>query len=635
MARWFGLRAFVLVAPATGAALDASEMAMLQGALSVALGECGCEAPAFVLHEPAPKAAVCGRALAVGGAAAARLSCRFDVDVFSPVPPHCRELPGLVDLFRAKVEAAGAADRPAVSAAARHTYVLSRWPPSPPRALGAPPLGFAFGAPRAEALPPLALACEWPATDADALLGGGGGGDDADGGGGGAAAAGRTLVLPPGDAPHWRLSVTPGDAGAAAAGGGGALTAAMLSLLDGWASAAGAAADGASGYDGGPVLDDDEVQALLSAVMQQEGDDAAAAAGDGAADGAAAASELGAPPESLLARLGAAALAGGGGAGALVQLWKAMLAEARRRWDDGAPLPHVAAGAPVLGDALVHQKLVKLNCCVAKQEDDARRAPAAAEAAAEPDADGRVGAASELEGLVGLSSGRPLWAPATQEGPPLTSDELEQQQDTLLNVGESLGETAQAGLVMARLQSAQLKSDMQAFKAANPGCELADFVRWHSPRDWIEEGGGEGEGAPRGTMSERMTQPGNVWVQLWAATLPLAATQQRALFDAAKEAQLALQHLDLLSVPDVLEQLVPPLAARLLAAVAAEPLTSLAPDAAALVDKLSAEARSLHRSGAPAAEWRARSGCRSARSRDRSRARRRRRRGSAATSRGS
>lgn len=29
---------------------------------------------------------------------------------------------------------------------------------------------------------------------------------------------------------------------------------------------------------------------------------------------------------------------------------------------------------------------------------------------------------------------------------------------------------------------------MQAFKAANPGCVLADFVRWYSPRDWIPVG---------------------------------------------------------------------------------------------------------------------------------------------------
>ena len=39
--------------------------------------------------------------------------------------------------------------------------------------------------------------------------------------------------------------------------------------------------------------------------------------------------------------------------------------------------------------------------------------------------------------------------------------------------------------VMARHQSSQLKSDMQAFKAANPGCVLEDFVRWRSPADWL------------------------------------------------------------------------------------------------------------------------------------------------------
>jgi len=37
------------------------------------------------------------------------------------------------------------------------------------------------------------------------------------------------------------------------------------------------------------------------------------------------------------------------------------------------------------------------------------------------------------------------------------------------------------------MQSACLLSDMEAFKAANPGCILGDFVRWYSPRDWVEE----------------------------------------------------------------------------------------------------------------------------------------------------
>ena len=37
----------------------------------------------------------------------------------------------------------------------------------------------------------------------------------------------------------------------------------------------------------------------------------------------------------------------------------------------------------------------------------------------------------------------------------------------------------------ARLQGGGLlQADMAAFKAANPACQLADFVRWHSPKDW-------------------------------------------------------------------------------------------------------------------------------------------------------
>ena len=41
--------------------------------------------------------------------------------------------------------------------------------------------------------------------------------------------------------------------------------------------------------------------------------------------------------------------------------------------------------------------------------------------------------------------------------------------------------------IRAKMQSASLLSDMESFKAANPGCVLADFVRWHSPRDWDGE----------------------------------------------------------------------------------------------------------------------------------------------------
>ncbi|OMJ12604.1 Rab3 GTPase-activating protein catalytic subunit [Smittium culicis] len=48
-----------------------------------------------------------------------------------------------------------------------------------------------------------------------------------------------------------------------------------------------------------------------------------------------------------------------------------------------------------------------------------------------------------------------------------------------------LGETQESTNLRAEYQSKELFSDMQSFKAANPTAQLADFVRWHSPRDFI------------------------------------------------------------------------------------------------------------------------------------------------------
>lgn len=38
------------------------------------------------------------------------------------------------------------------------------------------------------------------------------------------------------------------------------------------------------------------------------------------------------------------------------------------------------------------------------------------------------------------------------------------------------------------MMSASLLSDMESFKAANPNGKIEDFIRWYSPRDWIEDG---------------------------------------------------------------------------------------------------------------------------------------------------
>ena len=89
------------------------------------------------------------------------------------------------------------------------------------------------------------------------------------------------------------------------------------------------------------------------------------------------------------------------------------------------------------------------------------------------------------------------------------------------------------------LRIAGVRPQPLTFQAANPGCILADFVRWHSPRDWItepEEESGTAVGCVGGRLSERMTQPGNIWESLWKKAPAQPVCKQRALFDCAKEA---------------------------------------------------------------------------------------------------
>lgn len=86
-----------------------------------------------------------------------------------------------------------------------------------------------------------------------------------------------------------------------------------------------------------------------------------------------------------------------------------------------------------------------------------------------------------------LKTGKPLYVPITQDSVPKTEDQLEEDTQVLLK----LGNNALGSELRARLLSAYLLSDMEAFKAANPGAVLADFIRWCSPRDWIEDESGE------------------------------------------------------------------------------------------------------------------------------------------------
>lgn len=105
-----------------------------------------------------------------------------------------------------------------------------------------------------------------------------------------------------------------------------------------------------------------------------------------------------------------------------------------------------------------------------------------------------VGRLGKFGDLKLLKTGEQLYIPVTQEPVPKTEDQLEEDTDVLLK----LGANAEGSELRAKMMSASLLSDMESFKAANPGAVLEDFIRWYSPRDWIEEEGVDEWGQPKG-----------------------------------------------------------------------------------------------------------------------------------------
>lgn len=105
-----------------------------------------------------------------------------------------------------------------------------------------------------------------------------------------------------------------------------------------------------------------------------------------------------------------------------------------------------------------------------------------------------VGRLGKFGDLKLLKTGEQLYIPVTQEPVPKTEDQLEEDTDVLLK----LGSNAEGSELRAKMMSASLLSDMESFKAANPGAVLEDFIKWYSPRDWIEDEGIDEWGQPKG-----------------------------------------------------------------------------------------------------------------------------------------
>lgn len=124
------------------------------------------------------------------------------------------------------------------------------------------------------------------------------------------------------------------------------------------------------------------------------------------------------------------------------------------------------------------------------------------------------------------------------------TDDMVQEETEILS---HLGTSSEATALRMKMQLPSLTSDMEAFKAANPGARLEDFVRWYSPRDYDDETG----------LSARMQSEGNTWIEAWNSAKSVPVTRQKKLFDHTKEGEKVLHYLSSLSLSSLVQHCIP------------------------------------------------------------------------------
>lgn len=283
------------------------------------------------------------------------------------------------------------------------------------------------------------------------------------------------------------------------------------------------------------------------------------------------------------------------------KLWALYLDGITARWEAGSEIPNIDSDKVDLHTVLLRQKLQMINCCIVRRKnlEEKRRNSASNSSVGEmPDvvawdnawsSDGEEQSSASVHNGVcsstsaealeksgtntgqerehlgrkrqipqvylygssnDLNSKQPMYEPELQEHPLVTSD-------IAARISEELSNPNLTHTDRARIQSASLTSDMSAFKAANEGASLADFVRWFSPTDHSAESATEGEDPkafPR-SLSDRMSTPGNLWEELWKQALPVSVSNQEALFNPIESGLKALGDLRAMNLRQVVEEL--------------------------------------------------------------------------------
>ena len=231
------------------------------------------------------------------------------------------------------------------------------------------------------------------------------------------------------------------------------------------------------------------------------------------------------------------------------ELWAHAIEEITWHFRNLKPIPRVPRErSPDLQSCPLQQKLMLLNNCIARKARFLNRRKMEREAAAASEErvalpDGtkvqRRGHKSALDGKrMLLVPDEVIWVPETQEEGSVLTEELIREQEDLISKTGTIGPGLQ-----------QLLFDMEAFKAANPGGVLEDFVRWYSPADWVERDGQEPE------LSSRMKEPGNMWTELFAKAKATPASKQNPLFDFDYHGEMTIESLAQIAPSDLFEQL--------------------------------------------------------------------------------
>ncbi|XP_010323130.1 uncharacterized protein [Solanum lycopersicum] len=298
---------------------------------------------------------------------------------------------------------------------------------------------------------------------------------------------------------------------------------------------------------------------------------------------------------------------------AIAAFWIEFVREVRWCWEESQPLPRMQANGVVdLSTCLIHQKLHMLSICIDKKRQLNQECPKAGEnnfflsAHVKGDSqiqsdisseDGDTEASffecdslstldhpndpeSDISSFVhsdDVKLGDPKHSACIRKGSAgivgsmmlLKSYQNMHAPFTQKTCTKNVFKPLRPLRFSAQLEKDILSSDMSAFKAANPDAVFEDFIRWHSPRDWENDDNMEkvvsntnavvestNDWPPRGKLSERMSEHGNLWRKIWNEAFPMPASEQKPLLDPNQEGEKVLHYLETLRPYELLGQMV-------------------------------------------------------------------------------